>query len=630
MSNYKQLLFLAEHYFKEKKFIYAEALLKKVIELSPSNSKANELLGYIYANEGKFDLSFRFLEVACQQDICSPEALYYFGSFQLKRNLFIEAIDTLKKVINKKGIFFEALHDLGACYGHIGKVQEALSCYEGCLKLKKDSPELYFNIGRCLDELKRYQEALDHYDKAIKLKPDYHIAWLNKGITLNDLERYDEAIIHLNQVIKLNSQCVEAWSYRGVALDNLGRYDEALLQYDHAINLDSSLAEVWSYKGATLNDLRRYEEALFNYDEAIRLKPEYAEAWSNKGATLNNLKRYDEALLHYDEAIRLKPDLGQAYFNRAILKLSLKIFDGGWEDYEIRIKNKNIINFDFPFSIESKPVWDGFNSCKHLLVIDEQGVGDQIFYASTLIQIQSTVERITVLIDGRLIPIFSRSFPLIKFLDKKNTIDKDVYDAQIAIGSLPRILKANFFKIDELRKPYLVDDLVLTNKLKNSEIFKNKFTCGVSWKSSNEKLGIQKSIDLIALSEILKVPNCEFINLQYGDTTQEVSDFERMTDVKINKVNDIDVFSDIDGLLSIIQSCDIIITTSNITAHLAGSIGKKTLLLLPYSQGRFWYWHEEAVSTWYPSIKQYFQDFDHGWGKAVKEIAAELRCEIDR
>jgi hypothetical protein len=374
----------------------------------------------------------------------------------------------------------------------------------------------------------------------------------------------------------------------------------------------------------------RYEEALLHYDEAIRLKPEYAEAWNNRGATLNNLKRYDEAFSHYDEAIRLKSDYDQAYFNRAILKLNLKIFDGGWEDYEVRIKNKNIINFEFPFNIESIPVWDGVSSCKNLLVIHEQGIGDQIFYASTLLQIQSMVEKITVLIDGRLIPIFSRSFPLIKFLDKKNSIDTNAFNAQIAIGSLPGILKDSFYKVGKLSQPYLVDNFVLTNKVKNSEIFKNKFTCGISWKSSNKKLGIQKSIDLLSLSDILTVPSCEFVNLQYGDTTQEVRDVERVTDVKINKVNDIDVFSDIEGLLSIIQSCDIIITTSNITAHLAGAVGKKTLLLLPYSQGRIWYWHEELVSTWYPSIKQYFQDFDHGWEKAIKEIAAELRCEIDR
>lgn len=601
-----------------------------MIKVSPQNSKANELLGYIYAHQGNFDLSFDCLELACQKDDCSPEVLYYFGSFQLKRNLFNQAIVTLKKAINKNGVFFEALHDLGVCYGHIGDIEESLSCYENCLKLRRDSYELYFNIGRCLDELKRYDEALLNYDNAIKLKPEFHIAWLNKGVTLNELGRYNESIIQYEQLIKLNPKSFEAWSYRGTALNNLGIHNEAILSCDEAIRLNPEYAEAWSNKGAALNDLSRYDEALFCYDQAIRLRPEYAETWSNKGVTLKNLKRFKEAFFHYDEAIRLKPSHKKAYLNRAMLKLNLKNFDEGWADYEVRVEDKNIINFEFPFNIESIPVWDGATPCSHLLVIHEQGVGDQIFYASMLLPLQSMVEKITALIDPRLIPIFSRSFPSIKFIDKKSLINESEISAQIAIGSLPRVFKPNFFELNKSNAPYLFDDFSLTNKLKNSESFKNKFTCGISWKSSNKKLGMQKSINLVGLTEILNVSNCEFVNLQYGDTTQEIIDLESMKDIKLNNINDIDIFSNIDGLLSVIQSCDIVITTSNINAHLAGAIGKKTLLLLPYSQGRIWYWHDEVESSWYPSINQYFQDPELGWDKAIKEIAAELRSEIGR
>jgi tetratricopeptide (TPR) repeat protein len=630
MSNYKQLLKLAEVYYKEKNFIYSEALLRKVIKISPQNSKANELLAYIYAEQGNCDLSFEFLELACQKDSCSPEALYYLGSFQLKRNLLNQAIVTLKKAINKNGVFFEALHDLGVCYGHVGKIKESISCYEKCLKLRGDSYELYFNIGRCFDELKRYDEALLNYDKAIKLKPEFDIAWLNKGVTLNELGRSNEAIIQYEQLIKLNPKSFEAWSYKAAALNDLGCPDEAILSCDEAIRLNPDYAEAWSNKGVALNDLSRYDEALFHYDQAIRLRPEYAEIWSNKGATLQNLKRFNEAFLHYEEAIRLKPSYEKAYLNRAMLKLNLKDFDEGWQEYEVRIKDKKTINFEFPFNLESIPVWDGSTSCNHLLVIHEQGVGDQIFYASMLLPLQSIVKKITVLIDARLIPIFSRSFKSINFIDKKSLNNESEVSAQIAIGSLPRVLRSIFFEFNGLNPPYLFDDFSLTNKLKNSELFKNKFTCGVSWKSSNKKLGMQKSINLVDLTEVLNVSNCEFINLQYGDITQEIRDLERIKNIKLNNINDIDIYSNIDGLLSIIQSCDIVITTSNINAHLAGAIGKKTLLLLPYSQGRIWYWHDEAESSWYPSIKQYFEDPNLGYHNVIKEIAAELRYEVDR
>ena len=379
-----------------------------------------------------------------------------------------------------------------------------------------------------------------------------------------------------------------------------------------------------------MNDLKRFDEALAHFDRAIEIKPDYAEALLNKGVTLNDLNQLDGALFHYEEALRLKPNYEEAMFNRAILRLNLKNFVEGWRDFEVRIKDKKIINFEFPFNVESVPVWDGVIPCKHLLVICEQGVGDQIFYASMLHQIQAKVEEITVSIDERLISVFSRSFPAINFFGKQFKFDENLFDAQIALGSLPRILDANTPKMILVRQPYLIDNYEFTSKLKNSSIFKNKFTCGLSWKSSNKKIGNQKSIELMFLREILQIPGCSFINLQYGDISEEVNDVAINTNIRLQTIKDIDVFSDMDGLLSIIKSCDIVITTSNITAHLAGASGKKTLLLLPYSQGRIWYWHKEAVSTWYPNIKQYFQDFDRGWGKAIKEIAAELRCEIDR
>ena len=130
------------------------------------------------------------------------------------------------------------------------------------------------------------------------------------------------------------------------------------------------------------------------------------------------------------------------------------------------------------------------------------------------------------------------------------------------------------------------------------------------------------------LNEILQVDDYEFINLQYGDTQQEIDDLERNFGVKLTKIDGIDLFNDIDGLLSIIQTCDLIVTTSNVTAHLAGALGKKTFLIVPYSAGRIWYWHEEATSSWYPSITLYSQSRNFEWNDAIKDIATILKNGI--
>jgi len=233
----EQSLKLADHYFRENNYKFAKHLLDKVIKIDLNNSKANELLAYIYGNLGQVDISFDLLIVACNQNDCSPEALYYLGSMQLKRGLFSEAIKTFKKTIFKGGEFFEALHDLATAQAHTGDLNSAINNYQKCLKFGNLSHELFYNVARIYDDLKRYDEAIAHYDQALSLKPEYAEAWSNKGVTLSDLKRYDEAIAHYDQALSLKPEYAEAWSNKGVTLHELKRFEEAIAHYDQALSL---------------------------------------------------------------------------------------------------------------------------------------------------------------------------------------------------------------------------------------------------------------------------------------------------------------------------------------------------------------------------------------------------------
>ena len=207
----EQFLKLADHYFRENNYLYAKHILDRIIEIDSENSKANELLAYIHRNSGQFDVSFKLLNVACGQDDCSPEALYYLGSIQLERGLFRQAIEAFTKSIFKGGEFFEALHDLATAQAHMRDITSALNNYNKCLKLNNSSHELFFNIARIYDDLKLYEESIVHYDKALSLKPDFAVGWLNKGGALRDLKRYDEALAHFDKALSLKSDI--DWAY---------------------------------------------------------------------------------------------------------------------------------------------------------------------------------------------------------------------------------------------------------------------------------------------------------------------------------------------------------------------------------------------------------------------------------
>jgi len=323
----RQLLLLADHYFQSNNYPFAEHILEKVIQSEPNNSKANELLAYIFGNRGDEKQSFSLLQLACHQSDCSPEALYYFGLANLKRQFYREAIDLLKKSITKAGEYFEALHDLATAYGQLGEAENALLYFEKCLKLNTNSFELFFNTGRTLEDLNQNKEALVQYERALGLNPNFSQAWFNKGCLLIKLKRFDDALLSFEQVLRLQPENAEAWFTKGFVVYELKRYEEAITHYDRALVLNPNLAEAWSNKGLTLHELKRYEEAITHYDRALVLSPNLAEAWSNKGLTLHELKRYEEAIAHHDQALILKKDYPKAWLNKGLSLNQMKRHD---------------------------------------------------------------------------------------------------------------------------------------------------------------------------------------------------------------------------------------------------------------------------------------------------------------
>ena len=98
--------------------------------------------------------------------------------------------------------------------------------------------------------------------------------------------------------------------------------------------------------------------------------------------------------------------------------------------------------------------------------------------------------------------------------------------------------------------------------------------------------------------------------------------------IEIKTISEIDNFNDIDGLASLIEACDFVITTSNVTAHIAGAINKKTYLLLSSYCGKIWYWgNVKSNSLWYPSIDKFKDDETLSWAKPIESLLLKLTHE---
>jgi len=215
-SENNQSLTLAEYYFHNNNYEFAEAILKKITETDFLNPKANELLAYIQSNQGNDELSHQYLLKACQNNKGSASAFYYLGSSFLKKNQFSEAKECFLEALNKAGDFFEGLHDLATACASLGEKEDALVYYQKALVLKDDSYELFYNIGKIFDELKRHEQALDAYERAIRLNPHFPEAWFNKASALNDLKRYEEALHAFRKSLDIQPETMVDWDYGGM------------------------------------------------------------------------------------------------------------------------------------------------------------------------------------------------------------------------------------------------------------------------------------------------------------------------------------------------------------------------------------------------------------------------------
>jgi hypothetical protein len=403
----------------------------------------------------------------------------------------------------------------------------------------------------------------------------------------------------------------------------MGRVHEALAAFDTAVRLKPDYVDAHSNRASALYGMGRFEESLAACDTALRLKPDFADAHSNRGNALHGMGRFEEALAACDTALRLKPDFADALYNRSRLKLRLREFDEGFAEYNYRWKTAG-----FP----SKPQKTSLPSATksglkgRLLLWAEQGIGDEIFYAGLIPEILKKGADVTLSANHRLHPIYNRSFPGVALLDSNavsgTSIDSG-FDAQAPIGDLGHLLDLNAASIQATRSPYLRSDPIKRDGYRKTlSTFGSGLICGIAWQSANQKIGAAKSVDLTSFAPILSLPGVDFVNLQYGDVEAQIADLKSALGIGINKIPDLDVFHDIDGLLALIDACDVIVTTSNVTAHLAGSIGKRAAVLVPYRHGRIWYWHEsDEFSFWYPSLRLFYQNDPLTWDQTIKDCA---------
>jgi len=548
-------------------------------------------------------------------------ALIQQGTLLHQQGNFDEAQAIYEKILHIQPDHFDALQLLGVLFAQIKKYVQAVELLSKALEINPNHAGAYSNRGIALKELKRFDEALVNYDQAIANNPGYLDAYSNRGNLLQELKRFDEALANYDQALKINPGFIQALYNRGNTLKELKRFDEALASYNQALKINPDYAEAYYNRGTILQEFKLLDEALASYNQAIAVNPDYAEAYYNRGVIFQGLKRFNEALNGYAQAIRINPDYVNAHWNKSSCNLMRGNFKAGWQGYEWRWLNKE---FDSEPLKSTKPAWDYQKTNQRLLVWAEQGIGDHIFFGSLLPELLADVPNLLVQIDKRLIPIFSRSLPTIKFYPDDIKLPESDYDVHVPIGSLGKYLRNDEKDFLQTKNKFLISDKTKTQTIRQDLSVTKKLICGISWKSQNEKTGAGRSLSLERLTTIFDTKKISLVNLQYGDISEDINLLKFNSNVDLIQYEPVDNFNDLDGFASLIDACDFIITTDNSTIHLSSALGKKSFLLLPYVAE--WRWSlDGADSLWYPSTRLYRQEKINDWDSVLQKLKTDIK-----
>jgi Flp pilus assembly protein TadD len=465
------------------------------------------------------------------------------------------------------------------------------------------------------------------YEEVIAADSDSVAARHGLGVLLLQTGRPTQALTHLNFAAERQSGDAGVLNALGAAQMQTGDDAGALQSFQAAIVLDPNHGLAAANLGVILLRINDPLAAAEMLERALKTDPGNVEAQYNYSRALSAAGSKAEALDVARQVTTVSPEHAAAHHHLGQILLQSGHLAEGWPAFEWRWKTEE---FRHATAIMDVPLWDGHPlSDGALLLWAEQGVGDQILYSSMISETEEMTSRILIACMERLVPVFARSFPFadvqaIEDLTNDQTTMQSLA-AQLPVGNLGRLLRPAMTSFPD-RQSYLIADLPSTEVLKKRYRHdkQDRPVIGLSWRSNNPRFSLAKSMELAELAGAFVDTEATFVDLQYGDTTVD-REVARQNGFDVYNDPDVDSLTDLDGFVSQVAAMDMVVTTSNTTAHIAGALGVQCWVLVPAGAGGFWYWFlDRDDSPWYPSLRLFRQVTPGVWADTINDVRAAL------
>jgi tetratricopeptide (TPR) repeat protein len=476
-----------------------------------------------------------------------------------------------------------------------------------------------------LDKTGDHKQAEKIYLELLNADFDNPILHAALGMCYASMERNGIGALLLRKAIENVDGMPDAFKRLGIATKSSKPEDLTNFYATKRAECLNALGTCYKHE----NNVPKAREYFIEAQAAIPLN---ADIQNNLGTLYINEGKPTNALEHLDLALSINPDHPQASWNKSLAHLELGDYQAGWDRYDAGFTA--LVRGERNYGTKPLPVWDGTPG-KTIVVYGEQGIGDEIMFASCLPDLLKVSKQVVFDCHKKLHTLFADAWPEIDIYptreDPNLTWPVDAsgkprydFDARVAIGSLPRFFRPTLLSFPG--SPYLRPNIAKEAEwaVKLSKLGPRP-KIGINWIGGHKRTRVEvRSTSLQSLLPILQ-QDADFISLQYTDCQHEIAEFEKKNGIKIHYFPEASHSPHYADTAALVANLDLVITVCTSVVHLSGAMGVPCWVLTP-SRPAWRYRLDLDYLPWYgKSVTLFRQQPDTtDWTPVIDEVAVNL------
>jgi len=508
-----------------------------------------------------------------------------------------------------------------------GRVERAQEQLVRALDIDPQNVDAHLELASLYLRLRRFEDTLDELSLALHYAPDNAQAQFEIGNVRRMQGDLEGAIEAYRRATEKDPSMAQAYVEMGFGLLSLRRFEEALEPLERGAELDPHNFNGQNNLGYAYVRLEQYDRALEMFSRLCAQTPDWL-LWPrlNYANALSHTGRLEESERVYAYMLQHEPNNFTAHWNRAHYVLARKQFAEGWREYRYRLQVDDVWHRRLiPFA-----PWKGEPLAgKTLLISAEQGLGDQIMFASCLPEVIAPAKQVILECDHRLAGLFQRSFPSVRVIGSRQEMvppwlrEVGHPDYQVPAGNLPGFLRQSLADFPRHEGYLRADPERVARWRERLAALGPGAKIGLSWRGGTRGTRRSfRSLRLVDLLPILRIPGLRFVSLQYGDCAEDLETLRREGGIEVAHWPE--AIADYEETAALCVALDLTVSVCTAVIHLNGGLGKPVWVMVP-AVPEWRYGVEGGTMPWYPSVRLIRQAARGDWSGVFARVADDLR-----